>query len=247
MKNRIYARSDITFVAPSSWIEDMVRQSPLLQRFDVRRIPNGLDLSIFRPQERSVARDVLDIDRRQKVILFAAHGVDNNPRKGSSQLVDALKRLPSSQDHMLLLCGEGGEEWHGKVDMPVKVLGYVADDRMMALVYSAADVIVLPSMVENLPNSLLEAMACRVPAVAYDTGGMKDAVRHMDTGYLARYADAADLAQGIVQLTKDDHLRHRMGERAQRLVTEEFEKTRVAKSFLNLYQEKCSLERNDAI
>ena len=246
IKNRLYARSNITLVAPSSWIEDMVRQSPLLQRFDVRRIPNGLDLSVFRPTERSIARDILDLDPRRKVILFSAHGVDDNPRKGSSDLIEALKRLPSSRDHMLLLCGEGGEQWHRKVDMPVKVLGYIADDRMMALIYSSADVIVLPSIVENLPNSVLEAMACGVPAVAYDTGGMKDAVRHMDTGYLARHADIVDFVRGISQLLNDDRLRERMGERAQRLVTKEFEKMRTAQSFLDLYQEKCGLKRNDA-
>lgn len=101
-------------------------------------------------------------------------------------------------------------------------------------------------MVENLPNSVLEAMACGVPAVAYDTGGMKDAVRHMDTAYLARHADAKDLVQWIIQLLKDDHLRKRMGERAQRLVAKEFEKMRAAKSFLDPYQEKCGFDRDDA-
>ena len=237
IKNRLYARSNITLVAPSSWIEDMVRQSPLLQRFDVRRIPNGLDLSVFRPMERSVARDILDIDPRQKVILFAAHGVDDNPRKGSLDLIEALKRLPSSRDHMLLLCGEGGEEWHRKVDMPVKVLGYVADDRMMALVYSSADVIVLPSIVENLPNSVLEAMACGIPAVAYDTGGMKDAVRHMDTGYLARYRDVQDLANGITYLLNDDQLRTRLSTASRALIERQFGATQQANRFVDLYTE----------
>lgn len=245
IKDRVYARSNITVVAPSSWIENMARRSPLLQRFDIRRIPNGLDLSIFRPMERSVARDILDIDRCRKVILFSAHGVDDNPRKGSADLIEALNRLPCSQDCVLLLCGEGGRDWHQKVDMPVKVLGYIADDRMMSIVYASADVIVLPSIVENLPNGVLEAMACGIPSVAYETGGMKDAVKHMETGYLARHADIDDFVRGISQLLGDDQLREDLGKRALKLIVRKFEKMQTARAFLDLYREKCGLERDN--
>ena len=239
LKNRLYSRSRITIVAPSSWIEEKAKNSPLLRRFDIRRIPNGLDLSIFRPIDRSVARDMLGVDPDFKIILFSAHGVDDNPRKGSAHLVDALNRLEAPNKSSLVLCGEGGRDWQDKIPLPVKALGYISDDRMMAVVYSCADVIVVPSMVENLPNSVLEAMACGIPAVAYDTGGMNDAVKHMKTGYLARHGDPADLANGIGRLLDNDELRKRLGSDAKELVVEKFEKMATARAFLDLYQEKC--------
>lgn len=236
MKERMYAKSQITIVAPSSWTEKLARESLLLSRFPVHRIPNGVDLSIWYPREKLSARALLQLDPHKKIILFSAHGLDNNPRKGSEFVLEALQRLKGEKNTLVVLAGHGGSAWAKKSPLPVKNLGYLADPKTMAMVYSAADFIVLPSVVENLPNTLLEAMACGTPAVAFDAGGMKDAVRHEQTGYLARYQDLSDFIHGIQLLLQDETLRHQLGRAARILVEKEFDQKKEAERFENLYR-----------
>jgi glycosyltransferase involved in cell wall biosynthesis len=236
-KDRAYRGADITVVAPSSWTERLARASPLLGRFPVHRIATGVDLEVFRPLDRSAARSLLGIAPGARAILFAAQELDENPRKGASFLSDALARIGPAPDLVVLLVGIGGESWRSRVPQPVQLLGYVTDDRLLAAAYSAADVVAAPSMLENLPNTVLEATACGVPVVAFDTGGTADAVRHMETGYLARSGNASDLEQGLRLLLGDEALRRRLGAAARRLAEGEFGNDRQARRFAELYRE----------
>lgn len=238
-KNRLYATCDITVVAPSSWTERLARESPLLGRFPVRRIPNGLDTRIFKPIPRHAACEILHYDPAVKRIFFVAHGLDDNPRKGGAYLMEALKQVGPLPGVELLLAGVGGESWeHADLPIPVRRAGYVTDDRLMAALYSCADMIVVPSPVENLPNTLLEAMACGVPAVAFDTGGMADAVREGVTGHLVRSGDTAALAAAIRQLLGGNgEQRARMGDESRRLIEREFSSEIQAERFAALYCE----------
>lgn len=238
-KERLYAKCDITVVAPSSWTEKLARESPLLGRFPVCRIPNGLDTQIFRPIPREVACEILHYDPSIRRILFVAHGLDDNPRKGGSCLMEALKHMGALPGTELLLAGVGGESWE-RAGLPIRVrrAGYITDDRLMAALYSCADLIVVPSSVENLPNTLLEAMACGLPAVAYDTGGMADAVHDGVTGHLVRSGDAAALASAIRQLLGDNgEQRARMRDESRRLIEREFSSEIQAERFAALYGE----------
>jgi glycosyltransferase involved in cell wall biosynthesis len=245
-KDRAYRRSDITVVAPSSWTERFARESPLLGRFPVRRISTGVDLEVFRPIDRAAARSLLGVPPGARAILFAAQELDDNPRKGASILIEALVRIGPAPDLVVLLVGIGGESWRERVPQPVKLLGYVNDDRLLAAAYSAADAVVAPSMLENLPNTVLEAIACGVPTVAFDTGGTGDAVRHMETGYLARSGDVSDLERGIRLVLHDEALRHRFGAAARRLAESEFGNDRQARRFAELYEEVLARRREQA-
>lgn len=235
IKERVFAQSNITVVAPSSWTEQLAKESLLLGRFPVHLIPNGIDLDVFKPQEAHVARARFGIDKNAKVILFVAHGLDGNPRKGATYLIEALSRLSRSAQVTLALVGIGGKDWQSKVPVAVRRLGYISDDRTMAAVYSAADLIIAPSVVENLPNTVLEAMACGTPAVTFNVGGMKDAVRHMKTGYLAQYGNVKDLAYGIELLFNDTVLRERCRKSTRALMEQEFGSTLQTQRFVDLY------------
>lgn len=237
VKRWLYRRSDITVVAPSRWTERLARESPLLGRFPVRRIPNGIDLSVFRPLDRRLAREFLGLDPEQRMILFAANVLDDNPRKGGPQLLEALRQLDLGEDTTLLLAGVGGTSWEGQATIRVHSLGYIRDDRLLAAAYASADIIACPALEENLPNSALEAMACGTPAVVFDTGGVGDAVEHMRTGYVARHGDTADLAAGLGLLLADASLRATMGTNARRLMEREFDKQLQAERFAALYGE----------
>lgn len=236
VKEHAYEESDITVVAPSSWTESIAKQSKLLSRFPVYRIPNGIDLNIFKPQDKTAAKAVLGIDKNVRVILFSAHGLDNNPRKGSNLLIKALNGL-NLKNALLLLVGEGGDSFEKTVPMKVKKTGFIKDSAKLAKIYSCADFVVVPSEVENLPNNLLECMACGVPAVAFDAGGMKDAVKHMKTGYLAKLGDTADLAAGIKLLAENGHLAKKMGEQARELALHEFNQDKEVDAFVKLYMQ----------
>lgn len=237
IKKKLYSESDITVVAPSSWIENLARESILLGKFSIVRIPNGIDLDVFYQRDKSSARTKLGIDPNAKVILFSAHGLDNNERKGSRFLIEALNRNVTKQSRLLLLLGEGGESFENSVPMPVKKLGFIKDQNLLAEIYSAADLIAVPSVQENLPNNLLEAMACGTPVVAFDCGGIKDAVHHMETGYLARYKDVEDFANGMKILLEDKNLHRQFSENGLKLIKEQFDQKAEAKAFEKLYLE----------
>ena len=240
-KDRLYSECDITVVAPSSWTERLARQSPLLNRYPIHRIPNGLDTFVFRPLSREVACEVMQLDPAMRRILFVAHGLDNNHRKGGELLMNVLRLLGPCPGVELLLVGVGGTSWEqARLPLPVRLAGYITDDRFMAAVYSCSDLIVVPSIVENLPNTLLEGMACGLPAVALNTGGMADAVIDGQTGYLVEPSDNAGFAARIRQLLYNYKLRISMGISARALIKSEFNNEIQAQRFDDLYSETIS-------
>jgi len=237
-KQRLYSKCDITVVAPSSWTEGMARQSPLLGQFPIHRIPNGLNTELFRPINREIACEVMGLDPLVKRILFVAHGLDNNPRKGGGILMDAIRLLGSRPGVELMLAGVGGSTWEeANLPLPVRRVGYITDDRLIAIMYCCADIMVVPSTVENLPNTLLEAMACGLPAVAADSGGMHDAVINGVTGYLIESGDVSGFAARMGQLLDDQNLRQAMGREAHLLILKEFSSSAQANRFSALYEE----------
>jgi glycosyltransferase involved in cell wall biosynthesis len=234
-KLNFYRRTPMTIVAPSSWIRNLAAQSPLLGGYPIVHIPNGLDGSVFYPRDRLTARVALDLPPDAKVILFSAHILDNNPRKGGDILITALNRIPLPPGSVLMLMGEGGESWSGRVPCVIKRVGFCDEPEAMAKCYAAADVVVVPSVLENLPNTLIESLACGRAVVAVDSGGMKDGVRHGETGYLAGAGDVDDLAAGILRLLDDEALRASMEAAARRLFLEEFTVERELQRMENLY------------
>jgi glycosyltransferase involved in cell wall biosynthesis len=239
-KRRLYRQAPITIVAPSSWIEGAVAKSPLFAGAQVRRIPNGLDLGIFRPLDRDAAREVLGVPKDCKAVLFAPHWARDNPRKGLDLMEAALRSLGPREDFALLVAGVGAKLWVGRVPQPVIPLGYLRDDRLIAMANAAADCVAIPSAVENLPNGVIEAFACARPVVAFDAGGLKDAVRSGETGILVPPGDAGAFGRAIDRLLSDDALRLRCGQQAlawaQRECSAELEAARFEKLYAELVE-----------
>ena len=236
-KNDIYKRSALNIVAPSSWTEYCAKESPLLGRFPVTRIPNGLDADAFRPMERLEARRKFEIDPAKKVILFAAHILDNNPRKGADTLLDAINKIDNPERYLLMLVGEGGQTWAEKTSVDIKLMGFVQDPHNLAEIYSAADVVAIPSAVENLPNVLVEALACGRAVIASDAGGMRDGIRHLETGYLSKLGDATDLEDGLRLVLNDETVQLNMETAALRLFEEQFTSENEITRMVRLYRE----------
>jgi glycosyltransferase involved in cell wall biosynthesis len=237
MKRALYARARLTVVAPSSWSESIARESPLFHGCAVHRIPNGLDLEAFRPIPTEAACAALGLAPGPVSILFSAQVVDANPRKGSDILIDALNRLGARRELRVLLAGHGGEAWSGRVPQDVVPLGYLSGTERVAAANAAADIVVVPSRVENLPNTVTEAMACGRPVAAFDSGGMRDAVIDGETGLLVPSGDAAALAAALARLVDDPALRRRLGEGALILARREFDADTEARRFESLYED----------
>lgn len=231
LKKRIYERSRLTLVAPSRWLEGVARESPLLGRFDIRRIPNGVDLDVFRPMPREEARRRLDLHPDRPLVLFSSLAVDDR-RKGAVHLAAALVHL-ADRDFDVATVGAGSLA----AGRQVRSLGRLDDEHDLAAAYAAADLYVLPTLAENLPNVALESIACGTPCVAFETGGVPDAVRHGETGWLAPTGDDAALAVGIAALLDDAALRRRLGEGARALAESEFDVRLESRRFAELLEE----------
>lgn len=200
-KQKAYNNANISFVACSKWLAAEAKKSPLMAEHRVVAVPNPIDTRIYHQQDKHEARlrTALPVDKR--IILFIAQRA-TNPYKGMDYLIEACQLLTSEHPEMkdntcVAILGGHSEELKGRLPFADYPLGYVSDDKRIVDVYNAADVFVLPSLSENLPNTIMEAMACGVPSVGFRVGGIPEMIDHKKTGYVANYRDAKDLAAGI--------------------------------------------------
>ena len=198
-KQRLLEGKRITFVACSQWLASEARKSALLTGQDILSIPNPIDNRLYAPSDKRKARQQLGLPEEDRLILFVSQRV-TNPNKGMSYLMEACQQLVRQYPEMeqrtsVVVLGGHAEDLH----FPFKTypLGYVNDEQRIVQVYRAADAFVLPSLSENLPNSIMEAMACGVPSIGFRIGGIPEMIEHLKNGYLATYRDAADLAKGL--------------------------------------------------
>lgn len=220
-------------VTPSQWMAAEVTRSSLLGDREVIVIPYGLDTEIFKPRDRSVARDVFGLPGEHKIVLFLADWAPE-ARKGLHLLVDALNGLPDKAKLCLLILG------NGRVEVPDGVpsvrLEYVRNDRVLSMIYSAADVFALPVLQDNLPNTALEAMACGLPVVAFGSGGVPEMIRDGVEGRVVPPGDVAALRSAITALLLDRQCRALMSSNARNRAVREYGINLQAHRYLELYR-----------
>jgi glycosyltransferase involved in cell wall biosynthesis len=233
-KKKAYAQiGNLTIVAPSRWLAACARASVLLGDRRIEVIPTGQDIETFRPLPKHFARELLRLPTNAKFIMAASMGLDD-PRKGVSLLLEALESLRGHGYELLLL---GDKPASNSFPLPTRWLGKFNDDVALALAYSAADVFVAPSIEENLANTVIEAMACGIPCVAFDIGGMPDIIHHEKNGYLATPFEIEDLARGIVGIMGAGEAYGQLAAEARFTVEREFSQELQARRYLRLYEE----------
>lgn len=198
-KKRSWADQSFTIVAPSQWMAGCVRDSVLFQAAQIHVVPNALDTEVvWKPVSKKWARQILGLDPDKKYILAGSAGGMAH-LKGEDLLLHAMEHVCSfvSDPPELLIFGQYSPVQPVKYPCPVHWLGPVHDDSVMAAIYSAADVMVVPSRQDNLPNMAVEAHACGTPVAAFRIGGLVDIISHQETGWLAKPFDIKDLALGI--------------------------------------------------
>lgn len=235
-KKKIYKKiKNMTLVGLSHWISKEARTSALLRDFEIKTLPNPIDTTLFKNIDSSVARSVLKLPQKKKLLMYSAMSALSDTRKGYQELMEAIKL--SSSDFEIVVFGSEGDKECFIGEHRIHFLGTLKDDYSLVLAYSAADMVAVPSLQENLSNTIMEALSCNTPVVAFDIGGNADMVDEMN-GYLAKPFDVADFAKGIDQLMNWDV---RQGDNCRESVIENFDSIKVVESYIKLYEKVCSV------
>ena len=203
-------------------------------------IPLGLDTQVFKPLDQTFSRKALNLPENKKIVCMGAVKSTTDVRKGFDYLARAARTLANEGwgDRLLLLVF-GASDTSPAIDLGLetRIVGTVYDDFSLALIYSAADVFVAPSIEEAFGQTVLEAMGCGTPCVAFNVGGIPDMVEHGRNGYLAPARDGQALAGGIYWILQDDQRRAHLGFNARTKVEEEFTSRVYAQRYFDLYAE----------
>ena len=237
-KQQMQVDENIYYVACSRWLESEAKTSALLKGQKITSIPNPIDTHIYKKGSKEEARQRLGLPLDKKLILFASQRVTNE-NKGMSYLVEACKSLGGQYEVMIL--GGHAEEVVEQLPMKAYPLGYVNEEQRIVDVYNAADVFVLPSLSENLPNTIMEAMACGVPCVAFKVGGIPEEIDHLKNGYVAAYRDAEDLAKGIAWVLEEADYES-LSQQAVHKVMQCYSQQSVSVKYLEVYQQAMAFK-----
>ena len=238
-KQRMLQGQRVTYVACSQWLADEARKSALLKGQLVTSIPNPIDTHVFRPQDKLEARQALNLPTDKRIILFVSQRV-TDPRKGMSFFVDAVAKLVEKhpemkQNTVVAILGGHAEDVASQLSLPACPLGYVSNPKRIVEVYNSADAFVLPSLEDNLPNTLMESMACGVPCVGFQVGGIPEMIDHRQNGYVARFRDVDDLAAGI-RYVLDEADYAGLSKSAVQKVAHSYSQQSVAKRYVEIYE-----------
>lgn len=236
-KATIYPEGNLTFVACSEWLASEARKSRLLAGKEVISIPNTYNHHAFCPGSQEEARRRFTLPKNLRLLLFACQKVTNE-RKGLDYLFEALRSEPIHQWQGrlgLVVVGEMAEDVAYSVPFPIYRQDYINEEEDMALLYRAVDLFVTPSLEENLPNTIMEAMACATPCVGFDIGGIPEMIDHEKNGYVARYRDAEDLARGI-NFVLDEERYDELSANAAHKAVEAWNEESVVRKHIELYE-----------
>lgn len=196
-KRAIYKGRNMTFVGCSLWMADLARKSRLTQGHAVTNIPNAIDTDVFKPMDKAAARQRHHLPADKKLLLFGAQRI-TDPRKGFRFLAEACERLSTTTGDLgIVVLGGDAQSVKEALPLPVYTIDYLSNEAEIAQLYNAVDLFVTPSLQDNLPNTIVESMACGTPCVGFDIGGIPEMIAHQENGYVATYCDSNDLANGI--------------------------------------------------
>jgi glycosyltransferase involved in cell wall biosynthesis len=239
-KARGWKALDLTIVSPSKWLAQCARSSSLFSHLEIEHIPNGLDTEVYRPIDRTMAREILKLPQDKHLVLFGSLQSTRDKRKGFHLLQSALQQISQTNrdDIELMVLGSSQPETSLNIGLRTHCLGTLSDDVSLAIAYSAADIFVLPSTEDNLPNTILEAFACGIPCVTFNLGGFPDMVEHQKNGYLARPFDIKDLTDGILWLLDNNERHQQLSQNARQKAVQEYGLRVQAQRYIELFERK---------
>ena len=237
-RKKKYWKNPIQIVSTSRWSEKCIKESKLISNWPVSLIPNTLNCEVFKPTDRKVAREQLNLPSDKILILYGAFTNENNPYKGLDLLVSALEHLKNdlkSKKVELVIFGQGKPKFPPNFGLPIHYMGHFNDDISLAILYNAVNIVTVPSRNETFGQIACEAQACGTPVVAFNIGGLADIVEHQKTGYLANAFDIKDFANGITFVL--DHIETgQIKKNARERAINKYSEKKIANQYLKLYK-----------
>ncbi len=236
-------KKNIHIVCPSNWMAKCAKESALMRDFSIKVIPNPIDLDFWKPISKSESRKIFNLPDSSIIILFGAIGGTSDKRKGADLLLNAFDILMQEYSdknlinvNLVVFGQDSSTQLNTKYKFPIHFVGKIDQDKMLRYLYSTADLFVIPSRQENLPQTAIEAHACGTAVVGFKTGGLIDIIENNVTGLLAKPFEAKSLAKSINSILKDKKRLKEMGsaarKRAERLWSEDI----IYSKYLDLYR-----------
>ncbi len=227
-KRKLWAGLDITFISPSNWIDSMLQASLLWKGCRSRVIGNCIDTDQFKPADKAEARLRLNLPQNVFLLGFGAGNIAD-VNKGGNELRTLLDRLAGTGIELATL-------GPGALNVPLghHPLGVVKSPEKMVDFYNSCDLFLSTSKYDNLPNMIMESMACGTPAAAFANGGIPDLAGN-GNGILTEGNEPVPLAERILQFRDTD--RGELGTRAREHILANYNMESIARRHLELYRE----------
>ena len=232
-KLSLYKEANITFVGCSRWLSGKAKKSYLLRDKTVLSIPNPIDTEVYHPMDQDMTRELLGLPSGKRLLLFGALNVTDK-RKGIDYLIEALRKI-EKQDVELVVFGQAKDDIRDLFPVSIHSMGYLSDESKIVALYNAVDMFITSSLEENLPNTIMESMACGTPCVGFEIGGIPEMIDHKINGYVASYKDASDLANGIRWVLEHED-QQALSDACVKKVQENYTEEVVAKQYMALYK-----------
>jgi len=237
-KMKLYKNRRIHFVTCSRWLEEQAKKSALLRGQNVTSIPNPINVNLFKPHDKKEARTKCGLPQDMKLMLFGSVKITDK-RKGIDYLIESCRLLaerhPELKDGLgVVVFGNQSQQLEHLLPFKVYPLDFVSNEHRLTDIYNAVDIFVTPSLEENLPNTIMEAMACGIPCVGFNVGGIPEMIDHLHNGYVAQYKSAEDFANGIYWTLNDPDYAS-LGEQASRKAVSNYSENIIAKKYIDLY------------
>jgi glycosyltransferase involved in cell wall biosynthesis len=244
-KKSIYRNANIQWVTCSKWLKSLAVESTLARHKPCTIIPNPIDTVFYRPMDKNECREKLGLPKDKKLLLFGAANI-NDPRKGIRYLAEALEILhenfPVLHDKLeLVVFGKSKKGEHLPFTFKTHFMRYVTDVKTLVQLYNACDAYALPSLQDNLPNTVMESMACATPVIGFKIGGVPEMIEHEKSGYLSEVRNALSLSTGIYE-TLFINDAEEMGMYAREKVLETYSEEKVANQYIEVYNKALGLK-----
>jgi glycosyltransferase involved in cell wall biosynthesis len=226
--------SSLTIVGVSSWISACALTSMLLRDKKIVTIPNLIDTTIYKAKDINLARKRFGLPLDKKLILFGALSAIKDTNKGYHYLIEAIRML-NRDDVELVVFGNSNTDVTINLDFKINFLGYLESDESLNFAYSAANVMIVPSIQESFGQTAMEAMSCGTPVVCFDTTGLRDIIDHKQNGYLAECFNERDLTRGIDWVLDYDSPK-KLSDLARQKIVAKFDTNVVSEQFVELYK-----------
>lgn len=227
--------NNFKIISPSKWLSICATESAIFRNHQIYICPNPIDSTLFKPIDKIVAKSIMNLDLNKKTLIFSADNKDNH-YKGWIYLKQVLNKL-DCEKYQCLILGDYNETIDNEIQIKTTYTGYIHDDYSLMVAYNAADILVIPSLAENFPNVIVEAMSCGIPCIGFNVGGIPDLISTGKTGYLAEYKNVNDLKKGIEFCLENNDIYETLSKNARKFIEEYCSYNKVKDYYKDLHQQ----------